>query len=128
MNFSNLFFAKFFGLYFIIVLILFLFRKEAMSNIMNKIVKDDATLATSGVISLFIGLVVVITHPYFKPDWRALLTLIGYFSIYKGIMRIAFQKRSREMIKTMREKTNWNICMFITLAVALVLLYNGFGR
>ena len=42
----------------------------------------------SGLLSMLAGLAVVNSHPSWTPDWRAVLTIIGWLLLVGGIVRI----------------------------------------
>lgn len=123
----SIFFGKFFGVYLLIMFLLFLFRKEEAHAVVKKITEDEGLLAVTGMVNLLVGVAVVVVHTIFVSDWRVLVTLLGYFMILRGVMRIAFQKNSKELLGKMVKGTNGVVTMAVILVVGLILVYYGFG-
>ncbi len=47
-------------------------------------------LFLSGLLALAVGIAMAISHSVWESSWRGLITLIGYLTIAKGIVRIGF--------------------------------------
>lgn len=123
----SIFFARFLGLYLLIAFLLFVLRKDDMKALVKKVTDDSGLLAVTGIISLFVGIAVVVTHSIFVSDWRVIVTLLGYFMVVKGIMRVGFPKNANENIRKMGTGTNWLVTQAIMLVLGLVLVYFGFS-
>ncbi len=81
--------AKFWGIYFLIFSLLILANKQFLAR-MFLYSKNERFLVLTGFIAFFIGLFHVVIHSVFEPDWRLMVTLMGYLFLIKGILRIAF--------------------------------------
>lgn len=123
----SIFLGKFLGVYLLALFLLLIFRKDETNAVIKKITDDSGLLAVTGMINLLIGIAVVVVHTIFVSDWRVLITLLGYFMILRGVMRIAFQKNAKDLLKKMVKGTNGVVTMAIMLIVGLVLVYYGFG-
>lgn len=94
----------------------------------DKILKDfeqsKGLTFITGLITLIIGLLIVTLHNVWAKDWTVLITLIGWISLIKGFMFIAFPD-SLKMFKGMYKNTQvWGVFL---LALAAVFGYFGFG-
>lgn len=121
----SLFFAKFLGLYLLIIIAIWLTRKESFETGVKDIISSNGMFALSGAIHIIIGLTIVILHPIWTADWRSLITLIGYISIVQGVVRLAFPIQSRDNILKSLEKGYW-IWIVVASALGIILTYNGF--
>lgn len=119
------FFAKFLGIYLLIIVAIWLIRKEPFEIGVRDIILSNGMLALSGAIHIIIGLTIAILHPFWTADWRVLITLIGYISIIQGILRLAFPIQSRQNILKSLEKGYW-VWIIIAGTLGTVLTYNGF--
>ncbi len=122
----TLFLAKFFGLYFMIMGIFMLTRKETMASVKEAIKANPALLMITGVLQLMIGLILVITHSIFAFSLTILITLIGYLCLFGGIMRIFFPGKVIEFMERSfsgKSMDGWGIGLIV---VGVILLFYGF--
>ena len=119
------FFAKFLGIYLLIIVTIWLTRKESFERGVREIILSDGMLALSGAIHIIIGLMIAILHPIWTADWRGLITLIGYTSVIQGIIRLAFPIQSRQNILKSLEKGYW-IWIIVAGVLGISLTYSGF--
>lgn len=85
----SIFFAKLFGLYFLIAGGIIMMRQKSFMPIFTEIFGSRALLLVLGVAELLAGLAIVIAHPIFTADWKGLITLIGAWMVVEGIMYLA---------------------------------------
>jgi hypothetical protein len=118
-------FAKFLGIYLLIIVAIWLTRKEPFEKAIRDVILSDGMFALSGAIHIIIGLMIAILHPIWTVDWKGLITLIAYTSIIQGVVRLTFPAQSRRNILKSLEKGYW---VWIALAgsLGLILAYNGF--
>jgi hypothetical protein len=84
----TIFFARFWGSLFMILAALsigamFLGRVIGMT-------KDRSFTMATGYITLLLGLVTVILHNVWTADWRIAITILGWSTLLKGIMKVGF--------------------------------------
>ncbi len=120
-------FAKFLGIYLLIIVVIWLARREPFEKEIRDIVSSDGMFALSGAIHIIVGLMIVVLHPIWMADWRGFITLIGYLSIIQGIVRLAFPTQSRKYILKSLERGYW---VWITFAgfLGAILKYKGFAH
>lgn len=121
----SLFLAKFFGIYFLILALLWLVRKEQFEKLASEIFASIGLLGLTGIISLVFGIAIVVAHPVLEFNWRGVITFIGYLSIFQGIMRIGFPRESQKMASTMLQQYRWILLIIITV-LGVYLTYSGF--
>ena len=88
----SIFLAQFFGWYMIIIGIIILVRRRAFLEELLKEIEDKGFLLLSGYLTLFLGLGMVILHNIWIGDWRVIITILGWLTLLKGILLIAFSK------------------------------------
>lgn len=118
-------FAKFLGLYLLIIVAIWLARKEVFEKAIHQIFISDGMYALTGAMHIIIGLIIVILHPIWSFNWKGLITLIGYVSILQGVMRLAFPVESKQNISKSLKHGYW-IWVAVAGALGLFLTYNGF--
>jgi len=106
----SLFLAKLFGIYLLVMSALCAARGDAIAQVVTEVIHHRPSLFLSGVIALVIGIAMAIGHSVWEPNWRGLITLIGYLSIAKGIARIGFPdfpNRASGLIAQQRARWIW---------------------
>lgn len=84
----SVFFARLWGGFFLIFGTLFL-----VTRYLGKVIEmtdDRSFVISTGYITLLMGLVTVILHNLWVLDWRLAITLLGWSTLIKGIMKIGF--------------------------------------
>ena len=83
-----------------------------------RLIGDRGFTLVSGYLALIIGLATVILHNVWVADWRVVITVFGWLSLLKGIVRIGFPEITQKFAPTFRDK------LFLTqilLVVAVIL-------
>ena len=86
----SLFLAKLFGIYLLIMAVLFVLRGEVIANVIEEFFTNRPMLFLSGLLALTVGIAMAVSHSVWDLSWRGLITLFGYLSIAKGVVRIGF--------------------------------------
>ena len=117
----SLFLAKLFGLYLLTVAVLWVVRGEAISKVLEEFFASRPMLFLSGLLALAVGIAMAVGHSVWQLNWRGLITLLGYLSIAKGIVRIGFPevptKATRIFLKNSTARSIW---------IGLALLLGGY--
>jgi hypothetical protein len=121
----SIFLAKLIGLYFLILAVLFLFRKRQIESSCKEVVSSKGILSVSAEISLLFGLVIVIDHSIWEYSWRGLITVLGYLMILKAVMRFAFPDKVKKMATKIMGKGYW-VALIIMIIIGVYLTYCGF--
>ncbi len=122
----TLFLAKFFGLWFIFAGFAWLYRKDSLSKLWDDIEKNSAVSAVAASINLIVGLLVVLTHQVWM-GWPIIITLIGWASLLKGLLRMYQPKLQGVIFKGLVEGQRGYATGFIVLLVGVFLTYMGFN-
>jgi hypothetical protein len=54
----------------------------------DEVLRSHALMVFAGIITLPAGLAVVLTHNVWTPDWRVVITLVGWLMVASGALRI----------------------------------------
>ena len=119
----SLFFAKLWGSFFVIFGLLFVITKQLGRTI--EMTEDKAFVISTGYITLLIGLVTVILHNVWVADWRIAITILGWSTTAKGIMKIGFPERVHKQAQTFRNKQAVSAVFLLLLGTWL--LWMGLG-
>lgn len=84
----SIFFAQLWGSFFIIFGLLALVARQLGRTI--EMTDNEAFVISTGYITLLMGLVTVILHNLWVADWRVTITILGWSTLMKGIMKVGF--------------------------------------
>lgn len=87
---TSLFLAKAIGLYFVLFSLFILIRHKALADIMREITAQPGFMLISGIITLVLGILLVISHNVWVSDWRIIITIIAWLIFVSGIIRLFF--------------------------------------
>jgi len=105
-------FARIWGGFFFIFGLLFIVAKFLGRPIERT---DDENFSVStGYISFMFGLVTVALHNIWALDWRLVITLLGWVTLIKGIMKIAFPEFIHQQAQRLRKKQEFSaLALFV---------------
>jgi hypothetical protein len=82
---TSIFLAKALSIYFVIIGLGLLLRKDHFREIIKAFFSRKASLFLGGWLALIVGILMIAAHPRFTADWRSWITVIGYLSLLEGI-------------------------------------------
>ena len=115
---ATIFLARLWGSYFIIFGSLFILTRQLGKTI--EMTDDKAFVISTGYITLIMGLVTVILHNIWVADWRVVITLLGWFTVIKGIMKIGFPERIHRQAQRFKKKQLASTAFLLVLGVWLI--------
>lgn len=65
-----------------------LLNREALRGIATSLSREPALIFVLGALDFTVGLAILQVHNLWTPDWRVLVTLIGWASLLRGLARI----------------------------------------
>ena len=93
----------------------------------SEVVGNVTLIYLFGLIDFAAGLAIVLTHNVWLPNWRVLITLLGWLMLVRGTARILFTGRVMEFAKmVVRNKRIYPISGAIVVVLGLVLCYFGY--
>jgi hypothetical protein len=116
------FFAQLWGSFYIIFGLLFIITGQLGRTI--EMTDNKAFVISTGYISLLMGLVTVILHNIWAADWRIVITIIGWSTLIKGIMKIGFPEQIHKQAQRFKKKQIFSAVFLIILGAWL--LWMGF--
>ena len=85
---------------------------------------DKAFVISTGYITLLMGLVTVILHNIWIWDWPVIITILGWSTLIKGIMKVGFPEQINKQAQRFKKK-QWLSALFI-IALGAFLLWKSF--
>jgi len=114
----SIFFARLWGSFFVIFGLLFLVTKFLGKVI--EMTEDRAFVISTGYISLLMGLVTVILHNHWVMNWTVCITILGWSTLIKGILKIGFPELIHRQAQEFRSKQAVSAVVLVVLGAWLI--------
>ena len=122
----SIYLARVFGIYLVVACVAMLMNRKHLPKIMESFSGNLGLVVFSGFIHLFFGLLVVVAHNVWTPDFRGLVTFMGWAGILKGGLRILAPTKIGRLGEKFAGGKKLLIWGVIWLALGVYLLYSGF--
>lgn len=122
---TSLFLAKFWGWYLIIFFTILSFNPKRIVQILKDL-QDQKFVILISFVAIIIGLLNILSHNVWEADWRLIITIIGWISLFIGLALFIFPKRTYNFLNYVNIKFVQLIYMLL-LIVGGVLLNKGYG-
>lgn len=87
---TSILIAKFLGPVLLVASISMVVNQGLIESIFEDIVKSPALIYMAGVMALLTGIAILIFHNLWVADWRVIVTIFGWLSLFAGIFRMVF--------------------------------------
>ena len=125
---ASILIARIIGPLFALMALGMLFNRDTYGVIMAEFAESRALIYLSGTIALITGIVFVHFHNLWVADWRVIITVIGWLSILKGVIRLLYpqivRKVGRRFANNARLMTGSGA---VILALGAFLSFHGFA-
>jgi hypothetical protein len=117
--------AKVMGLALIFMCLAFLRNQKVFDALIVSFKHDLALIIFSGFVLTIMGLLVVVYHNVWTGGWRVLITLLGYLTLLKGLLRLLLPQQVADLAA--RVTKGWRAtCAIVFLCLGIYLTYIGF--
>lgn len=124
----SIFLAQLLGMYFIISGAIIIVRRKTLIPIMFEFAHDRALVLVIALVELIAGLAIAIAHPIWAPDWRGIITLIGWIMILESIIYVLLPFSGMRRLIRLFNKSQWYLSGgFIAVVIGVYLAGIGFG-
>ncbi|NQU79108.1 hypothetical protein HQ545_05040 [Candidatus Woesearchaeota archaeon] len=113
----TIFFARLWGSFFVIFGLLFIVTRQLGKTI--EMTDDKAFVISTGYITLLLGLVTVILHNVWVANWKVFITILGWSTLIKGIMKVGFPEIINKQAQRFKKKQIVSAIFLILLGVWL---------
>lgn len=121
----SFFLAKFWGWYLIIFFTILSFNPKRIIQILKDLEDQKFTILIS-FIAIIIGLLNILFHNIWEADFRLIITIIGWISLFIGLSLFIFPKQTISFFAYINIKFVQLLYMLLLL-VGLFLLNKGYG-
>lgn len=122
---NSVFLAKFWGWFLIMFFLILSFNPKRIKQIFTDL-NDEKFLIISSFMAITVGLLNILFHNIWEPNWKLIITLIGWISLYIGLSLFIFPKRTVAVLKYINVKLVQVIYMLLFF-VGLFLLNTAYG-
>jgi uncharacterized membrane protein len=119
----TLFFAQLWGGFFVIFGSLFIITRQLGKTI--DMTDNKAFVISTGYITLLMGLITVILHNVWVWDLPVIITILGWSTLIKGIMKVGFPEHIHKQAQ--RFKKNQSVSAIALIVLGLFLFWMGVG-
>jgi hypothetical protein len=114
----EIFLAKLFGLYFLIIGIIILVRRRAVMPAISELTSNRPVLLALAIIEIGAGLALALAYPTITWDVQGIFAVIGYMLLVEGLLYLVSPYRMTQRFVKSFNKSEW----FMSGAVASVLV------
>lgn len=125
---TSIFIARLLGLYIVLVIVGILINRTFYQQVIDNIVVSPGLIAFQGAMALLGGLIIVLYHNHWDFDWTLLVTILGYWMVLQGLVRLWFPLQFTDIIRQLRTGNAMYIILGIMGVIGLFLLYEGFAQ
>lgn len=108
----SIFFARLWGGFFVVFGLLFIITRQLGKTI--EMTDDKSFVISTGYVTFLMGLVTVILHGVWSLDWRIVITILGWSTLIKGIIKIGFPEQIHKQAQRFKKK-QWLSAAFMIL-------------
>ncbi|WP_418604313.1 hypothetical protein [Hwangdonia sp.] len=94
----SIFLAKFWGWYLIIFFLILSFKPKRIKQFFNNL-NDEKHLTISSFIAIIMGLLNILFHNIWEPNWKLVITLMGWITLLVGLSLFIVPKRTITVLK-----------------------------
>lgn len=95
---NSIFLAKFWGWYLIIFFLILTFNPKGIKQIFADL-KDEKFLIISSLLAIIVGLLNILFHNIWEPNWKLIITLMGWASVGIGLSLFIFPKQTVALLE-----------------------------
>lgn len=102
------------------------FSRDYYRSLADDMYKNAALTYMMGFIAVIAGFLIVHHHNIWGGDWTVLITILGWISLIKGILIMAFPKFMQRLSEPFFTERALKFIPYVTLATGLLYGYFGF--
>ena len=84
----SIYLARIFGVYLVVACLAVFINRKNLSKILQDFSNSPGLVLFTGFMHLLFGLLVVTAHNIWTPDFKGVVTFIGWVGIFKGVLRL----------------------------------------
>jgi hypothetical protein len=126
---TSIFLAKLIGPILVVVALGVLLNRKSLDALVQEILRGHVVLFLLGLLDFASGLAIVLTHNVWVANWPLIITLLGWFLIVRGAVRILIPDQLKPFgAKVLKDPNMVTGSLAATIALGLVLSYFGYAH
>ncbi len=121
---ASVFLAKFWGWYLIIFFFILSYNPIRIRQIFEDL-KDQKFVILVSFMAIILGLLSILFHNIWEPDWRIIITLLGWISLSLGLFLFIIPERTTHWLNIVNVKLIQTIYMLLFI-LGIFLLNMGY--
>ncbi len=121
----SIFLAKVIGLYYVIVFVAVMVNRKNLPRLAEGFSENLALGYLAGFLAVVVGLLIVVSHNVWVADWRAIITVVGWLALLKGIVLMISPGSAGRHEKLLRSPVIF-VLYGVVLVLGVYLTYVGF--
>lgn len=123
----SMFLAKIIGWFYVIVAVGMIFNPRAYRKIMEDFSVNNALVYLSGIFTLLIGFLIVLTHNIWQANWRVIITVFAWLGLMKGVWLLLFPNTVAKITAFYQKRMGFlRFYAVLILALGIFLLLKGY--
>ena len=110
---TTIFFARLWGSFFMVFGALFIITGQLGKTI--EMTDNKAFVISTGYVTFFLGLVTVILHNVWVADWPVIITIMGWSTLIKGVMKVGWPEIIHKQAQKFKKRQVWSAAALIVL-------------
>jgi len=125
----SVYLARLIGPPLVIIALGMLIDQGGFMELSRNFMADPALIYVASAAGLFVGLAIVLAHNVWTPDWRVLITLLGWVSMLDSASWMLARRQITDVWRPLLDSTLWpQAGGAITLLLGAILVYFGYLR
>lgn len=122
----SIFYAQVIGLWLFVIALAAIVHHVRFKKTVMETLSSSSLMTFSGMVSLALGLLLVISHNIWVSAWPVIVTLFGWFLAIQGVMRIFWPEGFAKIMKDLLAGHGFTVMSWVWLIIGFYLLYIGF--
>ena len=123
---TSIFLAKVFGLYFVVISLFMLVRKQIFVSRITDLLESSASRMVMAFMTLIIGILLIVSHNVWVWGWPVVITLFAWLAFIKGILRLYFPDVDKKCLVWFMKENVFYSTGIVSLLLGLFFLWVGF--
>lgn len=124
----SIFLAQVIGCYLFLISLTMLIHQHRFKKTTSDFLNSATLITLTGAASLAIGLLIIVDHNIWVPNWPVLITIIGWILLLKGLMSLFVPDAYVKMSRDMQGKVVYTLMCWVRLFVGIYLIWAGFSQ
>jgi len=123
---TSLFLAKVIGSFGALTTLAIMWHYKFYLQMEANVAKNQTTIYLSGFVFLLLGILISVSHQVWTLDWRVIITIIGWLTLVKGLMRILLPNTISYLLEKKQTERRFIYGEATLFLLCIYLLYQGF--